>query len=226
MRRLFQNRLMYGTPFLSRQVAGRELGKVLTPRIEGNAAVLGISGGGMAVAAGAAHHLNAALYPLPVRKLAIPGHDNLSMGALAPQGVQWLDRRLIGRLGISEAALQKIIARAMLELRRSEGVAGAFSLITGSTAVIVDDGIADNIHNILAAIEFVLRQRPRRLLVAAPVIASAAAAELADKCEGLIYLRKPDLFIDADYWFEQSIQTPEGIRASTDQAHAKKDGPH
>jgi putative phosphoribosyl transferase len=201
---------MYKTPFLNRQAAGRELGRVLQPRIEGGAAVLGISGGGMAVAAETARYLNAELYPLAVHKLRIPGHDDLSMGALAPQGVQWLDHDLIGRLGITEDNLQKILHREMLELRRSQGASpneDGLKLIGGRTAVIIDDGISNNSHNILAAIEFVRRQGPQRLLIAAPVIASGAATELAAKCEGLVCLCRPDIFIAADYWFQQPTQT-------------------
>jgi putative phosphoribosyl transferase len=206
---------MYRTLFLNRESAGKELGRALRSRIEGDAAVLGISGDGMAVAAEVAHCLNAVLYPLAVHKLRIPGHDNLSMGAVAPQGVQWLDRSLIGHLGITEGILRKVVQKGVLELQRVEEMhtnVSNFSLIAGRTAVIIDDGISHNIHNILAAMAFARKWQPRQLLVAAPVISSVATEELEDKCEGLCYLYRPDMFISPDYWYEQQTLVPTGFR--------------
>ncbi|HEY3487686.1 MAG TPA: phosphoribosyltransferase [Gammaproteobacteria bacterium] len=195
---------MYKTQFLNRGTAGLELAKLLEP--ESATVVLGMPGNGMPVAVAAARYLNVPLRPLLVRKLGIPGHDNLSMGALAPYGVQWLDRELIDRLGLTKAAVQKVVEKETQELRRSEDVYAngkGYNLIAGNSAVIVDDGIPDNIHNISAAIEFVRERQPLRLLIAAPVISSSAETNLSAKCEGLIYLHKPDIYGVTDYWYEE-----------------------
>jgi putative phosphoribosyl transferase len=202
---------MYNTQFLNRETAGMELAGVLKLQIQDDMIVIGMPDGGASVAAAAARYLQVPLYPILVRKLGIPGHDNLSMGALAPKGTEWLDHELIDQLGITEAAVQKIVRREALQLQRSEQMHPNdcnFGLIAGRTAVIVDDGIPDNTHNILAAVEFVRRQKPQQLLIAAPVVSAAAAVSLADKCEGLICLYKPDMFIAADYWYEQKTIVP------------------
>jgi putative phosphoribosyl transferase len=202
---------MYRTQFLNREAAGLELARALRPGLDGTAAVLGITGGGMLVAAAVAEYLRLPLYPLAVRKLGIPGHDKLSMGALAPGGVQVLDRDIIERLGIGEAAVRKVAQRESLELERQEHSASGcdFGPVTGGTSLIVDDGVADSHHGLLAAIEFARGLKPRRLVVAAPVFSAAAAAELKDRCEALVWLHRPEAFMSVDFWYEQRLQPVE-----------------
>lgn len=200
---------MYRTPFLNRTAAGLELARALRPRIDGDTAVvLGMEGGGIAVASAVAAYLRLPLYALAVRRLGIPGHDKLSMGALAPGGVQVLDRGIIERLGIGEAAVRKVAQRESRELARQEHARADFGPVAGATAVIVDDGVADGHHGILAALEFARGLQPRRLLVAAPVFSEAAARELCDKCEALVWLHRPEPFMSVDYWYEQRPPRP------------------
>lgn len=197
---------MYRTQFLNRTAAGLELARALRPRINGDVAVvLGMEGGGTVVASAVAAYLRLPLCTLAVRKLGIPGHDKLSMGALAPGGVQVLDRGVIERLGIGEAAVRKVAQRESLELERQEHSRADFRTVAGATAIIVDDGVADSHHAILAAIEFARGLQPRRLVIAAPVFSEAAACELRDKCEALVWLHRPEVFMSADYWYEQRL---------------------
>ncbi len=196
--------------FLNRRTAGLELARRLKPEIRSDAVVLGLSGGGLCTAAVVARYLEASLYPVFVRALGIPGHDTLSMGALAAQGVQWLDRDVIGHFSISEEAVQKVVQREALELRRREEIYREkhrhtldFGRIAGKTAIIVDDGIPNGAHNVLAAIESVKKYKPRNLLVAAPVISAPAWRKLQDKCELVVCLHKPEIFVSIDYWYGQ-----------------------
>jgi putative phosphoribosyl transferase len=204
--------------FLNRRTAGLELARILKPEIRGEAVVLGLSGGGLGTAAVVARYLDAPLYPVFVRTLGIPGHDTLSMGALAAQGVQWLDRDVIGHFSISEEAVQKVMQREALELRRREEVyremhrhSYDFDRIAGKTAVIVDDGIPNGAHNVLAAIEFVKKYKPQHLLVAVPVISATAWRKLQDKCEKAVCLHRPDIFVSIDYWYGQRDAESPGV---------------
>lgn len=206
---MLHNCLMYRSQFLNRGAAGLELARALQPAIQGDAAILGMTNGGMLVASAVADYLRLPLYPLCVRRLGIPGHDKLSMGALAPGGVQVLDRGIIERLGISEAVVRKVVQRESLELEKQQHsrVNGRdFDGIAGGTAVIVDDGVADSYHGILAAVEYAHGLRPRRLVIAAPVFSAAAAAGLKDKCEALVWLYRPEVFTSVDYWYEQRLR--------------------
>lgn len=201
---------MYKTQFSNRAAAGLELARVLEklPGIENHAVVLAMPGGSSQVAMEVADCLHASLLSLNVRKLAIPGHDNLSMGALAPGGVELLDRMLIDRLGIAEAAVNRAVQRETLELQRLEESCGAdYSGITGGFAVIVEDGISDSVHDILAAIEFTRSHKPQRLVIASPVIAASSVSGLLDKCDELVCLYEPEVFMTADYWYGQWIST-------------------
>jgi putative phosphoribosyl transferase len=120
--------------------------------------------------------------------------------------VQWLDQALIDRFGLAESIVHEVVEKGIRELQRREGICACgkdFSLAAGSTAVIVDDGISNSIHNVLAAVEFVRRQEPRQLLIAAPVISCGAIAGLVDECESLVYLYKPETYINTDYWYQQ-----------------------
>lgn len=201
---------MYRNQFSNRAAAGQELARALQkiPGIEANAAVLAMPGGGEQVAAEVACSLDAPLYPLCIRKLRIPGHDSLSMGALAPRGVQWLDGELIARLGIAEGVVQKVVQKETLELQRLDAGDYGYSRVAGSIALIVGDGIPDNIHEVLAALEFAQTLHPQRLVIAAPVISAISVVSLSDKCDEIVCLHQPDMFVTADYWYTQRFQAP------------------
>jgi putative phosphoribosyl transferase len=201
---------MYRNQFSSRAAAGQELARALQkiPGIEANAAVLAMPGGGAQVAAEVACCFDAPLYPLGIRKLRIPGHDSLSMGAVAPRGVQWLDEELIARLGIAEAVVQKVVQKEIQELKRLDAGDYGYSRVAGSIALIVGDGIPDNIHEVLAALEFVQTLNPLRLVIAAPVISAISVVSLSDKCDEIVCLHQPDMFVTADYWYAQRFQAP------------------
>ncbi|HEX5056459.1 MAG TPA: hypothetical protein VFX02_08165 [Gammaproteobacteria bacterium] len=199
---------MYRNQFPNRAAAGQELARALQkiPGVEGNAVVLAMPAGGEQVAAEVACLLDVPLYPLCIRKLRIPGHDSLSMGALAPGGVQWLDDELIARLGIAESVVQNVVQKEILELQRLDAGDYAYGRVAGSIALIVGDGISDNIHDVLAALEFAHTLNPQRLIIASPVISAISVVSLSDKCDEIVCLHQPDMFVTADYWYAQRLQ--------------------
>lgn len=202
---------MYKNQFLSRRAAGLELSLKLKSVIAGVPVVLGIPGdGGMSMANEVAGCLRAPVYPLPVRKLGVPGHDQLSMGAVAPD-IQFLDRAIIDRLRIDESAVDKVVSRECLELkRRKQEYLRKYGrmAICGKTAILVDEGIADNINNIRAAAGFLRGENPLQLLIAAPVVSAAALGQLNGEREHLVWLHIPEPFISIDYWYEHQHGEP------------------
>lgn len=186
----------------------------LKPMIAGTPVVLGVpGGGGMSMAHEVAGCLRAPVYPLPVRKLGVPGHDQLSMGAIAPD-IQFLDQNMIDRLHIAVSAVDKVLQREQLELKRHKQRClrkyGPIE-IGGKTAILVDEGIADNIHVIRAAAESLRRGKPLQLIIAAPVVSAEALEQLNGEREHLVWLHTPDPFISIDHWYEQQAQAGKSV---------------
>lgn len=196
---------MYKMQLLSRRTAGLDLAVKLKPVIaDVPVVVLGMPGGGMSMANEVAGSLNAPLYPLLVRKLGVPGHDQVSMGAISGE-VKLLDRAVIDKLGIAESAVCKVVDKEQLELQRqNKGCLRKYGQmsIDGKTVVLVDEGISGDLNNIRVAIESLRGYNPRRLLIAAPVISPDAANQLAREGLSLIWLHMPDPFVSVDHWYE------------------------
>ncbi|HEX7025899.1 MAG TPA: hypothetical protein VF268_01520 [Gammaproteobacteria bacterium] len=196
---------MYKMQFLSRRNAGLELAAKLKPMIVYAPVVFGIPGGGMTMAHEVAEGLSAPAYSILVRKLGVPGHDQLSMGAISSE-VQFLDRAVIDRLGVAESAVSKVVDKEKLELQRqNEGYLRKYgrASINGKAVVLVDEGIAENFNNIQVAAETLRGQNPRQLFVAAPVVSAEAVDRLFEEGFRLIWLYMPDPFISIDHWYDQ-----------------------
>jgi predicted phosphoribosyltransferase len=196
---------MYKPQFLSRRSAGLELAAKLKPMLAYAPIVFGIPGGGLTMANEVAGGLHAPAYPLLVRKLGVPGHDQLSMGAISID-VQFLDRAVIDRLDIAESAVCKVVDKEKLELRRQqEGYLRKYgqASINGKAAVLVDEGIADNLNNIHVAVQTLHRQNPGQLFVGAPIVSAEAVDRFAREGLRLIWLHMPDPFVSIDQWYDR-----------------------
>lgn len=196
---------MYKMQFLSRRSAGLELAAKLKPIIGYVPVVLGIPGSGMTMANEVAGCLRVSAYPILVRKLGVPGHDQLSMGALSAD-VQFLDQDVIRRLGIAKSAVSKVVNKEKLELQRQKDrylrKYGRTSL-DGKAVVLVDEGIADNLNNIWVAVKSLRGQNPGQLFVAAPVVSAEAVDRLTGEGLRPIWLHMPEPFISIDHWYDQ-----------------------
>ncbi len=156
--------------YADRAAAGRALARRLS-RLAGqpDVIVLGLPRGGVPVAAEVARQLQLPLDVLVVRKLGVPWHRELAMGAIAPRGVRVLHDRVIKRAGIRPYQIEAAASREAAELKRQEQVyrAGAPPLdLDRQTALVVDDGLATG-ASMLAAV------RAARALGATSVIAAA-----------------------------------------------------
>lgn len=197
--------------FHDRREAGRLLGKILADRLPpaGDTLVLGLPRGGVPVAFEVARALNAPLDVLVVRKLGVPGWEELAMGAIASGGVRVFNERIAR--DIPAEVIEAVIARETLELERRETTfrgTSAASATAGRTVIVVDDGVATGAT--LRAALLALRQlKPARLIVAVPVASPEAKAELAPLADDWVALLIPDDFRAVGQWYEDFPQTPD-----------------
>ncbi|GGL91164.1 phosphoribosyltransferase [Deinococcus aerolatus] len=197
-------------PFHNRKDAGRQLGTHLGglhpwPR----SVVLGLPRGGVPVAAGVAHALGAPLDVLVVRKLGLPGHGEVAMGAIAPGGVRVLNDALVRRMSLSAQAIADAEAHEEAELIRREAQyrAGRPPLTLGGyTALIVDDGVATG-FTLRAALRAVRALAPARVAVAVPVAPPEICRGLQGLADEVICLWTPLHFHAVGQFYRDFAQT-------------------
>jgi predicted phosphoribosyltransferase len=158
--------------------------------------VLALPRGGVPVAFEIASALAAPLDVFLVRKLGVPGQEELAMGAIASGGVRILDRDLIARLGVSAAEVAHVEAAERRELARRERAyrAGLPEFAAaGRTLILVDDGVATG-STLKAAIAALRRLSPKSIVVAVPVGPPSTCRELAALADGFVCLATPEPF--------------------------------
>jgi len=183
--------------FANRSEAGRSLAWRLEKFADRqDVIVLGIPRGGVPVAFVVAKALHAPLDVLVLRKLGVPGHEELAFGAIALGGTRVLDRHILRHIGISQSEVDLITAKERAELLRREktyrGNLPSLSL-TGKTVILIDDGIATG-ASLLAGIRAVRAMEPGKIVVAVPVAPLETCERLADEVEEIICVATPDPF--------------------------------
>jgi putative phosphoribosyl transferase len=183
--------------FRDRRDAGRALGRRLSRRARRpDVVVLALPRGGVPVGFEVAREVGAPLDVFLVRKLGVPGHEELAMGAIAAGGVRVLQEDVIADLGISAPVVEAATRREEEELRRREREfrqGRPPAAVAGKTVILVDDGLATG-ATMRAAIAALRRLAPSAVVVAVPVGAPetcAAIARLADEC---VCLETPPAF--------------------------------
>jgi predicted phosphoribosyltransferase len=193
------------TGYRDRADAGRKLASHLTEyATHTNLLVLGLFKGGVPIAAEVASQLGAPLDVFLVRKLGVPGHPELAMGAVAEGGVKVLSNRLIRDLGIPSALVERTAARERLELDRHDVVfrnGRPRASASGRTVILVDDGLATG-ATMEAAIVALRDQKPSQIIVAAPVGARDTCARLATLADRVVCPFTPDQFLAVGQWYE------------------------
>jgi predicted phosphoribosyltransferase len=197
--------------FRDRTEAGRQLGQALAARLGAreNILVLGLPRGGVPVAFEVAQTLHAPLDVIVVRKLGVPGWEELAMGALASGGVQVLNERVAR--DIPAEVIEAAVARETLELeRRGTAFRGSAPppAIAGRTVVVVDDGVATG-ATLRAALQVLRQLKPARLIAAVPVASPEAQAEFAPLVDDWLALITPEDFRAVGQWYEDFPQTPD-----------------
>jgi putative phosphoribosyl transferase len=171
--------------------------------------VLGLPRGGVPVAYEVATALGAPLDVFVVRKLGVPGHEELAMGAIASGGAFVLDDRLVQTLGISRAEIERAVATELRELERREAAYRSGRnphRLEGKTVILVDDGLATG-STMRAAAEAVRQLAPARIVVAVPVAAAETCDDFRDVVDDVVCGQTPEPFQAVGLWYEDFSQT-------------------
>lgn len=192
----------------------REAGRLLSQRLgayKGRAdlLVLALPRGGVPVALEVARELQAPLDVLLVRKLGLPGHEELAIGAVATGGIRIVDEALLAQFGISKETLGLIAEREQRELlRRERAYRGAAPPpdVRGKTVILVDDGLATG-SSMRAAVGALRQRAPARLVVAVPVAPPSTCAALREEADDVVCTRTPEPFTAVGQWYEDFSQT-------------------
>ena len=171
--------------------------------------VLGLPRGGIPVAYEVARGLGAPLDVFVVRKLGVPGQEELAMGAIASGGVRVVNVEVVRALGISAEMLDRAAAEESRELERRETSYRGDRpppRIEGRTVILVDDGLATG-STMRAAVAGLGQQRPGRLVVAVPVAARATCEELRREVDELICHATPEPFLAVGRFYDDFSQT-------------------
>ncbi|MFN6032624.1 MAG: phosphoribosyltransferase [Dolichospermum sp.] len=196
--------------FRNRTEAGKLLAAQLTEYAHcPDILVLGLPRGGVPVAYEVAKELNAPLDICLVRKLGVPGHKELAMGAIATGGVCVINENIVDSLQISQATIDEVVAIEMRELdRRRHAYRGNSPLaeVKNHIIILVDDGIATG-ATIRAAIATLKKQQPQKLVVAVPVAAVSTCEELRAEVDQVISVITPADLYAIGIWYEDFQQT-------------------
>lgn len=198
--------------FKNRRHAGEILAEALTKYADRNdVIVLGLPRGGVPVAYEVAKRLHAPLDVIVVRKLGVPGWEELAMGAIASGGVRVLNEEVVRGSQITHDQIERAATAELAELRRREiayrGHTGAPD-VKGKIIILVDDGIATG-STIRAAVLALRQQEPARIVIAVPTAAADSCIMLEPLVDELVTLIRPMYFHAVGQWYQDFSQTPD-----------------
>jgi putative phosphoribosyl transferase len=171
--------------------------------------VLALPRGGVPVAARVARALGAPLDVFVVRKLGVPGHEELAMGAIASGGVEVVNEQVAGRLGLGEADLRRVAeaeGRELARRERSYREGRPPPALGGRVVILVDDGLATG-STMRAAVAAVRRLGPARVVVAVPTAPASTCQRLAEEADEVICATTPRPFRAVGYSYRSFPQT-------------------
>ena len=196
--------------FQNRRDAGRRLAeRLLAYADDPNRLVFALPRGGVPVAFEVATALDAPLDVFLVRKLGVPGHRELAMGAIATGGVRVLNQEVVEMLRIPPEHIDLVAAEEQRELaRREQQYRGDRPApdVRGRTVFLVDDGLATG-STMRAAVAALRQQQPARIIVAVPVAAPSTCAELRAEVDEIVCAATPEPFYAVGLWYEDFSET-------------------
>jgi putative phosphoribosyl transferase len=196
--------------FTDRADAGRHLARLLSSYAgRTDVVVLALPRGGVPVGAEVARELGASFDLFLVRKLGVPSHPELAMGAIAEGGVEVLNDDLIRDVGIPRAVVEQVAARERLELDRRDALyrqGRPRAVIRGTHVIVVDDGLATG-ASMQAAVIALRRLDPARIVVAVPVGARETCDRLRQVADEVVCVSTPEPFHAVGLWYKQFDQT-------------------
>lgn len=197
-------------PFRDRSEAGQLLAQELAGYAgREDVIVLALPRGGVPVGFEIARALHVPLDVFVVRKLGVPGHEELAMGAIASGGILITEPSIVEDLGIPPEVVADVAAREEQErLRREREYRGdrPEPEVRGRTVILVDDGLATG-STMRAAVTALRKLQPARIVVAVPVAAPLTCAELAEEVDDIVCARMPMPFQSVGQWYVEFSQT-------------------
>jgi putative phosphoribosyl transferase len=196
--------------FRDRSDAGQRLaGKLMEYAHQPDLLVLALPRGGVPVAYEVARALDAPLDVFLVRKLGVPGHEELAMGAIATGGVRVLNREVVNMLRIPPPVIDAVAAKEQQELERRERAYRGDRPepdVRGRTVILVDDGLATG-STMRAAAEALREEGAERLIVAVPVAPPETCGAFQSEVDEIICAITPEPFYGVGMWYEDFTQT-------------------
>jgi predicted phosphoribosyltransferase len=199
----------YGRRFRNRTEAGQWLAQRLDEYAgRDDVVILALPRGGVPIGYEIARRLRVPLDVFLVRKLGVPWHPELAMGALAGGGVRVLNEEVVRAYGIPPQVIDTVAAREQEELnRRAREYRGErpFPLLEGRTIILVDDGLATG-STMRAAIAAVRTQNPATIVVAVPVAAAQTCEDIRREAHRIVCLQTPEMFSAVGAWYDDFAQ--------------------
>ncbi len=196
--------------FQDRQEAGKILAEQLKKYARNpDVIVLALPRGGVPVAYEIAVALSVPLDVFIVRKLGVPGHEELAMGAIAMGGTVVFNEEIVRDLDISKSAIDNVIQSEQQELKRREKTYRddrPFPILAKKIIILVDDGIATG-ATMKAAIKALRQQNPAKIIMAVPVAEESTCKKMATLVDEVICPLKPTYFYAVGAWYEDFSQT-------------------
>jgi putative phosphoribosyl transferase len=200
--------------FANRKEAGQELALRLKrfANRSSDVLVLGAARGGVLIAFEIAKQLGLPLDVFVLRKLGVPGHEELAFGAIATGGVRILDRDTVEAAGITWFDIERVTRVEEQELERRERAyrGGKPRLnVSGLTVILVDDGIATG-ASMRAAIRALREMKPARIVIAVPVAPASTCDQLQSECDEFVCLLMPEPFYGVGRFYDDFAEVSDG----------------
>lgn len=211
-------------PYRDRFHAGQVLASRLTKFAGGqDVVVLALPRGGVPIGYEVARPLGAPLDVFLVRKLGVPGYEELAIGAIASGNTVVINQPVVRMLGISRQVIDSVAQKEQMELERREREyrqSRPAVDVRGKTAILVDDGLATG-STMRAAAEALRAQSPRKIIVAVPVAAPETCEEFKQVVDETVCALTPEPFQAVGQWYEDFSQTTdEEVRELLERANA------
>ncbi|MBZ5520646.1 MAG: phosphoribosyltransferase [Acidobacteriia bacterium] len=196
-------------PFRNRSEAGQLLaGRLQDYANRPDVLIFALPRGGVPVAAEIATALNLPLAVLVVRKLGVPGQSELAMGAVINGGTVYINRSIVGELGIPESVIEAVTRQETREVARRESLYNRgrpMPDVKGKTVILVDDGVATGASLLLAA-QALHNQEAAQVILAIPVAPPPTVREFNRVADQIVCLAQPYPFVSVGQWYEDFHQ--------------------
>ncbi len=214
--------------FRDRVDAGQKLAEKLTEYARrDDVLILALPRGGVPVAFEVAERLNAPMDVFLVRKLGVPGHEELAMGAIASGGVRVLNERTINYLNIPEEVIDRVAAKEQRELERREKTYRddlPAPDVKGKTVILIDDGLATG-STMRAAVIALKQMNPTKIVVAVPVASDETCREFQQEVDAVVCAITPEPFYGVGLWYDDFSQTTdEEVRELLQKTASRQNG--